>query len=375
MTIEQPEARGSVRKPGGRGQKRPAHRGSVYVITIVTLSVAMILGIALMRAAGNSGQSAERFKVKMQLRGIADAGAEYGYWYYATRRPLLPATVENTLNGGKFTVTIDNFAAVSGTIVVTSKAEVGTQKFETTYLLPRPTALPGTYRVFDYAICSDQSMITTRSIVTGTGVENDNHVNVNGHLMWTSSSSRIYGNAYAAWNISSPYPQVSGTKITSAPMLPFPGVDWSYYSTNCAWYYSNDTEFKYGITFPYDGAIIYVSHDLKFQGSIRGRGTIVVGHDLQFTDSTLYATSSSKVAFIAGHQIKLPSSSGKSIVGLMYAHSSDFSAEIKVNGSTTVSWGALVGDTFNVGDSLTVVHDDDITEDPSIGATLHLPGY
>jgi hypothetical protein len=369
MTIDHRETKGAVRKHRGR------ERGSVYLITILTLTVAMILGLALIRAAGNSSQQAERFKVKMKLQGIADAGAEYGYWYYATRRPLLPKTVENNLNGGTFRVTIDNFATVTGTIVVTSKATVGSQTFETTYLLPRPTALPGTYSVFDYAVCSDQSIITARPIVTGTGAENDNHVNVNGHLMWTSSSSRIYGNAYAAWNMSSPNPQVSGTKITSAPMLPFPAIDWDYYLSNCASYYSYDKEYTGGITFPYDGAIIYVTHDLKFKGTISGRGTIVVGHDLEFTDSTFYATSSSKVAFIAGDKIKIPS--GKSVVGMMYAHNSSFSAYFDLPGTATVSWGALVGDSFQFGPtaSLTVVHDDDLTEDPSIGTALHLPGY
>lgn len=362
-------------EPAGGSGLRRSRRGSVYVITIVTLTVAMVLGLALMRASGNGITSAERFKTKMQLKHIADAGAEYGYWYYATRRPMLPATISNTLGDGDFEVTIDGFAAVTGTIKVRSEAHLKGQELETTYLLPRPAALPGTYSVFEYAICSDQSSITDRPIRSGTGLNNNNHVNVNGHLMWTNSASKVWGNAFAAWNISSPYPQVKGTTVTSAPMLPFPDVDWNYYYWNCAWYYSGDKEFKDGITFPYDGAIVWVGDDLKFKGPISGRGIIVACGDIEFTDQTWYATGSSKVAFIAGDKVTLKP--GKSMVGFVYAHDDTFSAYIEVPGTTTVTSGCLVADRIDMkatGD-LTVVHDSSITEDPNLGAILHLPGY
>jgi hypothetical protein len=354
---------------------RRADRGSVYVVTIVTLTVAMILGLALMQLAGNSTQSSQSLKAKMQLKHVAEAGIEYGYWYYARNRPLLPITVPNSLAGGQFTVTIEDYPSVQGTIKLTSTATVANQQLKRTYLMLRPTALPGTYSVFDYAICSDQSLVTSRPLITGTGTELDNHVNVNGWLVCTNSSSDIWGNVYASWGISSPYPRVRGTKIPSAAMLPFPDVDWNYYYSNRAWYYSGDKDFGSGITFPYDGAIVYVGGKLKLKGPISGRGIIVAQGDIEFNDSTWYATASSKAAFISQTKIKLPS--GRSIVGLMYAHSSSFNATVEVPGSTTVTWGAVVGDGFNIlaAGALTVVHDDDITADHTIGTVLHLPGY
>lgn len=363
--------------PHGGSRRSRTRRGSVYVITVVTLTVAMILGLALIRAAGNSTQSGERFKTKMQLKHLADAGAEYGYWYYATRRPMLPATVSNDLGGGEFNVTVDNFAAIPGTIKITSKAELGGQEFETTYLLVRPTAMPGTYSVFDYAICSDQSFITDRPIRSGTGLDNNNHVNVNAHLMWTSSDSKIWGDAYAAWSISSPYPQVKGTTVSSAPMLPFPDVDWDYYYWNCAWYYSGDKTFDSGITFPYDGAIIWVGDDLDIQGPIRGRGTIVASDEIRLKGDTWYATSDSKVALIARNKLKFDFDNYKNVVGFMYAHNDTFSAVVEVPHEATVTSGSVVGDWFDMKSDadLTVVHDISITEDPSLGSTLHLPGY
>jgi hypothetical protein len=342
------------------------------VVCIITLTVATILGLALLQAAGNNLLTAERSERVVRLSQIAEGGVEYGYWYYAGRRPTLPVTFSETLGGGQFSVTVSEYPAIPGTVKVRSTATLGGQQLTKTYLLARPAALEGTYSVFNYAICSDQSLSTDKRVLAGTGSPSENDVNVNGQLSLTNTSSRIWGDCYAAWGISSPYPTVTGTTNAAAPMLPFPDIDWTnYYNNRAAYYY--DADMKSGITFPYDGAIIWVDHDLKFKGPITGRGIIVAQHNLEFTGSTSYAAPTSVAAFIGGSKIKCPAST--SLVGFMYAHSNSFTSYFEMGSNVVITKGALVGDRFQGVDNLTVTHDADIVSDPSLGSTLHLPGY
>jgi type II secretory pathway pseudopilin PulG len=356
-----------------RGVSR-RQRGSAYVVTLAALTVALILGLALMRVSTNSIQGAQRFTKKLQLQYIAEAGAEFGYWYCATQSPTLPTDMTKTLGDGQFTVHIEESGVVAGTIKVTSTATLAGQQLKTTYLFPAPAAVAPD-DVFSYAVCANGNLSTSYPMITTGPAGSRNDVGVNGQLSWTNSQSSITGNCYATSGISTPYPTVWGRKNTAADPVSFPAIDLARYKANADVVVTAKKDYFYssGIVFPHDGAIIYSDTcRILIQGPITGRGTIICSKEIQLVSDIYYTDSNSKIAYVSTTQVSVPINCP--VVGAMYAHNSSNNAYI-YTGWATVASGCVIGDRYSiVGGPVTVTHDPDF-EDANLRTLLHLPGY
>lgn len=313
--------------------------GAAYVLAITTLLVGVMLGLAMIRSAGSAFFAEDTRQKRQAAVNLAEAGADYAFWQVHYNGAHVPYSATVSLGDGQFSVTATDDGARERSILrITSTGAVGghshTVQRATLGLLP-----------YHYAYCENQNADDGDTIASwGTG----RGFRANGRIKFDSPWTNVSTGAWATTTVST-----GGTiapQYTSSPQVLFPDVDSAYYSS------AADYTYLLGATIsspwvPGRTVIVYVLGDLRIRGTYNGVITVYCSHDIIVDGNLTPENSSSYLALIAGHKIRIEGSA-PSCEGLFYSHTASNNGLIEVRGTTTVI-GSVAADDINTDQTTT----------------------
>lgn len=330
------------------------------MLALVTLLVGCVLALAMLRAS-NTYFLAEDSRCKKQAEAyLAQAGVEYAYYKVHYQNQPLPFAAQVNMDKGAFKVQAsDDGSRDLSTMLVTSTGKIGasevTIKRVTLGLLP-----------YHYGWCENTSISTINQFVSS-GVERG--FRTNGGAGLYALSNNINTGIWSAGNI-----VANGSvspRNTNSPPIAFPNINYSYYISNAAYYYSYDVFFS-GLDRAED-TIIYVNGNTTINTSTnkyRGVLTIVCTGSITVKSNLIPQNSNSFLALITTRDI-IVESGAPNITAVLYAHRAIGNSEIRIQGNTTVVGSVAADDIINSG-RMDVTRDARLNID--IMRRLKLPG-
>jgi len=330
------------------------------VLALVTVLVGSVLALAMLQA-GNSYYLGESSRTKKRAAmDLAQAGVEYAYWQVHYKAQSLPYSADVTLSTGSFHVeATDDGARDRSTMLITSTGTCSGHS----YTLKRVTLglLP-----YHYAFCENskvdiiQEMDCTsqnRALRANDDVKLWNVLNNISQGVWSTG---------AITNLGSVWPQ-----YPSSPPIAFPDIDYGYYSSIATTTYNSDTTFT-ALSYASD-TVLYVNGNAtinlstgKYRGviAIVATGSIVVKANMSYYDVNSY------IALITQKTITVQATA-PSVVATLYAHKSDSSGKVQLQGIQTVV-GTICSDNITADHSVDFRRDSGLNLD--IMRRLRLPG-
>ena len=313
--------------------------GAAYVLAITTLLVGVLLGLAMIRSAGSAFFAEDTRQKRQAAVNLAEAGADYAFWQVHYNGAHVPYSATVSLERGQFSVTAtDDGARERSMLRITSTGTVGghshTVKRVTLGLLP-----------YHFAYCENQNADDGDTIVSwGSG----RGFRANGRIKFDSSGTNVSTGAWATTTIS------TGGSITprypSSPQIQFPEVGAAYYSSIADYTYWGFTTIT-SPSVPGRTVVVVVNGDLCIRGTYNGIITVYCNRDIIVDGNLTPANSSSYLALIAGHKIRIEGSA-PSCEGIFYSHTASNSGLIEVRGVTTVI-GSVAADDINTDQTTT----------------------
>lgn len=344
-------------------RRRDRRRGAAYVIALVALVTGLTLALAALRLTTNASMAESRRQSSSTAAQIAEAGLDYGLWLTkwgsVSQRPY---TATTSVGAATFTVTIaDNSAALSGTDLITSAATVnGVTRTDL-----RVVKKEGDPSPFRYAFALNK----TTTISRATRSDADAAMFVNGSVTFNNSSISMAGPISATGTITRQAGTLSGTLTSGVASFTWPTIDLSYYQAHATTYYSS-SKTLYGLTFPYDGAIIYCNGTLTIKNTISGKGTCVASGYVVLDGAT--QQTGSVIACLSPSRVELKNSTS-AVNGILYAHNSGSTATLVASCSTTLT-GSVAADNLSLSYGPRFRWDSSVFTD-STYTLLQLPGF
>lgn len=336
------------------------NRGAAYILALVTVLVGTVLALAMLQA-GNSYFRAENSRTKKQAAiNIAQSGVDYAYWEVHYQGQPLPYTTDVSSSSGSFhVVATDDGSRDPSTMLITSTGTCGGDS----YTIKRVTLglLP-----YHYAWCENHRINIANTITStslGRGMRTNDDIFLSSG--WNSINTGLWSTgSIAAWGSASP-------RYPSSPPIAFPDINYGYYSSVASNVYNFDATFT-SLSYPSDG-VVYVNGNSTINlttGKYRGAVTVVATGNITVRSSLAAYDSNSYLALITNKTITIQTTA-LSVDGAFYAHKSDGTGRIVVQGTT-----AIVGTVSS--DDITTDHSVDIHRDSALNLDimrrLRLPG-
>lgn len=348
--------------------------GSAYLIALVAMCVALVLGLALMRAADGLELFTHHKMVDVRLAQLAQAGLEYGYWLYAYKGQLLPVSATYTMSTGSLKVdVVDSDGDLDGSFKVTATATVGNAKKTVRKVFEDKGPGYGFDRtLWSFALAANEDPVSDALLRLGTGLASDGDAMFNSSLTLTNASTTLKGQVFAVGAVSAPAPVAPGTQSWNVPAFEFPTIDYAYYYALASLTYIGNTKLS-GVTTSSTPKVIYVKGNLDISGIIRGRATFVVEGNINVTGSLTYGSvTTDKFAFLTTGNINI---NGLVTHGLFYAHDASKSAVIKTKTAASMGKTNIIADklSFASGKNITICGDTDY-QVGTLAQDMRLPG-
>ncbi len=340
--------------------RRNRERGSVYIVALVTLVVAVTLGLAMLRVIGADFRNQDALNRKQAALNLAEAGYDYAVNQMLYKGRSTPFTADLTLSIGTIhvEVTDDSSRSASSRLVTSTGTSGGyRQVIKRAYVV-----MP-----YQYAWCENTALTTDKQIVcTGLpgGMRVNGAVNLNRVTMnvttgvWSSSTITSVG------TVTPRHP--------NSPVVAFPSIDYNYYSSNADITYVGDRNFwNLSSSSP---IIIYVNGKAILNGgTYNGMITIVATGDINVKGNYTKWDASSYLAFITTQHINVEGAVTL-LEAVMYSHKSDNNGQVHFLANLTRTFrGVAAADNVDNDSYLNMDRDSSLT--PSIMRQLRLPGY
>ncbi|NLN77177.1 MAG: hypothetical protein GX139_12855 [Armatimonadetes bacterium] len=336
-------------------------RGAAYMLALVTLLVGCVLALAMLRA-GNAYFMAEDSRAKKQAdANLASAGIEYAYHQVHYNGSPLPFNATVNLGGGTFTVqAVDDGSRDPSTMLITSTGVSGgnsgvTIKRVTVGLLP-----------YHYAWCQNSRISSGVQVTSTAGTRG---IRCNSDVILTSFNTNISTGIWStglclAFGYSSP------SYSYNVPIA-FPEINFaSYRSAAGSVYNSNVLITSLQSSQP---ALIWINGNATINlttATYRGSITIVCTGNITVQSNLIKQNNNSYLALITEKTINLESAASN-VSATLYAHKSNNSGSIQVNGFTVFT-GSMAADSISINSPVTLQRDSRLNLD--VMRQLRLPG-
>jgi Tfp pilus assembly protein PilX len=349
------DVRYSAHRPslGGR-------RGSVYVLAIVTLLVAVTLGMAMLKFVDTDFRAQTGETRRVAASNLAEAGVDHATWQIVYKGKNVPFSTDLTLNTGTVHVDVaDDSARATSAVLITSTGRSGSYRSIAKRSIP---VLP-----YLYAWCENSNLSTDKTVYS-TGMPGG--IRVNGSV----NLNRIYTNVTTGvWATSTISTTGTATpRYPSSPVVAFPDIDYNYLRSKARAIYYGDKYF-YNLWRNQSGVYYVSGRAIIGPGVYDGYFTIVSTGDVIITNDYTKYSSDSYLAVITTGQISIQGSADN-VDAILYAHKSDGSGDIHCLASlfTRYICGAVVADKVDNDSTISVERDPGLT--PAVMRQLHLPG-
>lgn len=196
--------------------------GQILVIAILFLAIIVITSIALFGLISFFTRNSQIGLAKEQALHLAEAGVDKAVWSLNTTGSSYTGEQATALGPGEFSVTLTNVGLY--TKDVESTGFIPNSQVATAQRTVKARIALGTEEIsFRYATQIGEGGLDMRSNseINGNAYSNGNIVG--------ASNTQINGDAFANGTISSPDPDVTGTKQEGAPDIPLPVIDLDYW--------------------------------------------------------------------------------------------------------------------------------------------------
>lgn len=358
-------------------------RGSVFLLSVVALTVLLLLGTSLMQTAANGLGRASDYNRRSEALSLAESGVAMAlaklYENYDGAGDTLESTGSYTdsfsLAGGSVSYSITApYNGIANTCLVNSQSTTSVNR--SVRIRTVAYYVIDSSRVFEGAIFCDTPLILNGSggvYPDEDGEGGDIYANGNIRFNGTSFTMTPEGSLFSTGTINWVPPGVPSTNVHQyvAP-LEMPIIDLDYYESIATEIYTGKTTFSNANMVDLSG-VIFVKGDVTISGNYTGQAVIVATGKIQVTGSvTTEHLDTDTLALISPKSIKIAGNS--TVHGLVYSHSVLEDAETTLSGNTTV-YGAICGDLVRSNGGITV-HYRDVWKNlplPGVGKTQWAP--
>ncbi len=205
--------------------------GQILVVAVIFLAIAAILAASLFDRTASFLRFGSRSITAEQANSLAEAGLERALWQLNKTAGTYTGESNTQLgNIGTFTVAVVDKSPRTKTITATGYVPNSTNP-TSKRKIKVDIAIDNSIISFNYGVQVGAGGLTmaNTSTVNGNVYSNKTGVSIQG-----SQSSRIVGDAFAVGTISSPDPEVTGTKHENQSAADMPVVDYEYWKGRAA---------------------------------------------------------------------------------------------------------------------------------------------
>lgn len=346
-------------------------RGSALAYSIIlcgALTTGLIANAALAAAMRDAQTRRERSEQSRYVIESALAAVRSDLY---NQRYSLPAIRNHLLPGASVAYTVtDNSANTPRTVRVTGTVSVQGRSFRFDQVMGwRRPPHPLHYAAYIGSISwSDWSSFSLTAGLNGTLGD----VMVNNNVPATANMAlriRAHGDLdltgahLAAANASN----VSGRIRPNLPAITLPTINWAAALTSAQVVSVGSFSFT-NLSFNSTNRFRFVTGNLDVGGFVSGWGTVFVTGRLRITDNLLYSSAASRVVFVA-NEVEVDSNV-LTFVGYYLAPT-----RFRTNGAVANGRGAIATNRLVLGGNLAVIHDPELWNNMSAGATFRVPGF
>lgn len=341
-------------------------RGSTTIVLVSMLASTAVLLLTVITMASRAIERQARLEREYQAR-MAFEAVVTDVVDMTTRRVLsLPYSTTTTVGGYTVKADVALDPTVQRALLITGEVRGRDAKYRFERLVgDRKLTTP-----FSFALYSNSNLDVKTTLASGTtSVSGD--VYARGNLSFTSGPSYVYGAIAAKGSLALNGTVATQGTRTGATDIGMPSVVSALYLALPGEHVSGTS--RNGYTFAQANDVFTVSGDLRFKGTISGRGLILVTGDLAFDGNTSYATTDSKVVFVCLGDVTI-TSAVNSLVGSIYAADA---LETDLLTMPTTIYGSIAAGRFtgdDIAKPITIQYDPFLT-DEAVAKALHVPGY
>jgi len=350
-------------------------RGSVFLLSVVALTVLLLLGTSLMQTAANGLGRASDYNRRSEALSLAESGVDMALAKLYENYDGAGDTLESTgtysdsfsLADGSVSYSIAApYNGIANTCLVDAQATTWANR--SARIRTVAYYVIDSSRVFEGAIFCDTPLTLNGS--GGVYPDEDGEggdIYANGNITFNGTSFTMTPDAslYSTGTINWIPPDVPATSVHQyvAP-LEMPIIDLDYYESIATQIYTGKTTFSNANMQNLTG-VIFVKGDVNISGSYTGQAVIVATGKIQVTGSvTTEHLDTDTLALISPKSIKIAGNS--TVHGLVYSHSVLEDAETTLSGNITL-YGAVCGDLVRSNGGIEVYYRD-------VWKNLPLPG-
>ena len=350
-------------------------RGSVFLLSVVALTVLLLLGTSLMQTAANGLGRASDYNRRSEALSLAEAGVDMALAKLYENYDGAGDTLESTgtysdsfsLADGSVSYSIAApYNGIANTCLVDAQATTWANR--SARIRTVAYYVIDSSRVFEGAIFCDTPLTLNGS--GGVYPDEDGEggdIYANGNITFNGTSFTMTADAslYSTGTINWIPPDVPATSVHQyvAP-LEMPIIDLDYYESLATTIYTGNTTFSNANMENLTG-VIFVKGNVTISGNYSGQAMIVATGKIQVTGSvTTEHLDTDTLALISPKSIKIAGNS--TIHGLVYSHSVLEDAATTLSGDITV-YGAICGDLVRSNGGIEVYYRD-------VWKNLPLPG-
>jgi len=327
------------------------------MVALVTMVMGTILALAMLQAANAYFLGEDSRTKKRAAADLAQAGLDYAFWQVQYQGQGLPYSANVALTTGSFHVDVtDDGNRDKSTMLITATGTCGSYSYTTKRVTLGP--LP-----YHYAWCESGNVDEgdTYSCTSST-----RGMRSNGYIKLDSYSSNITTGLWAGTSFNTH--GVTTPQFANTPPIAFPSIDFTAYENIANRIYNYDLGLNWPFWPPQGVTVVY--GNVSISGTFNGVYTIVAWGDINITGNLQPGNSSSRIALISNHTIRLQITS-YFIQAVMYAHRSDMTGKIEIHGAKTIN-GSMSADNITTDHSITFNRDSSINLDTM--RQLNLPG-
>ena len=350
-------------------------RGSVFLLSVVALTVLLLLGTSLMQTAANGLGRASDYNRRSEALSLAESGVDMALAKLYENYDGAGDTLESTgtysdsfsLADGSVSYSIAApYNGIANTCLVDAQATTWANR--SARIRTVAYYVIDSSRVFEGAIFCDTPLTLNGS--GGVYPDEDGEggdIYANGNITFNGTSFTMTPDAslYSTGTINWIPPDVPATSVHQyvAP-LEMPIIDLDYYESIATQIYTGNTTFSNANMENLTG-VIFVKGNVNISGSYTGQAVIVATGKIQVTGSvTTEHLDTDTLALISPKSIKIAGNS--TVHGLVYSHSVLEDAETTLSGNITL-YGAVCGDLVRSNGGIEVYYRD-------VWKNLPLPG-
>ena len=350
-------------------------RGSVFLLSVVALTVLLLLGTSLMQTAANGLGRASDYNRRSEALSLAESGVDMALAKLYENYDGAGDTLESTgtysdsfsLADGSVSYSIAApYNGIANTCLVDAQATTWANR--SARIRTVAYYVIDSSRVFEGAIFCDTPLTLNGS--GGVYPDEDGEggdIYANGNITFNGTSFTMTADAslYSTGTINWIPPDVPATSVHQyvAP-LEMPIIDLDYYESIATQIYTGNTTFSNANMENLTG-VIFVKGNVNISGSYTGQAVIVATGKIQVTGSvTTEHLDTDTLALISPKSIKIAGNS--TVHGLVYSHSVLEDAETTLSGNITL-YGAVCGDLVRSNGGIEVYYRD-------VWKNLPLPG-